>query len=469
MGSIVSTYIFPHPPIIIPEIGKGEELGAVRTIEAAQRAANDIKNEKPTTIIITTPHGPVFQDYIYISTSDILSGSFAKFGCQELRLEFENNQSLVDEIVSQAQAEGIPAGGLEKSLIKKFKISKELDHGALVPLYFINKEYGNFKIVHISIAGLMSPELYKFGICISKAVKALDERVVFIASGDLSHRLSKDGPYGFSKYGKEFDDFLVESIKDVNIERLLEADADLCENAAECGLRSFIMMFGAVDGFDLHSEVYSYEGPFGVGYSIARFLIGSENKNRQVLSSLNEKNTEKINSIRAGEDPYVSLARNALEYYVRHKGLLPVSDGLMPEMLCERAGTFVSIKKYGQLRGCIGTTEPTRKNIAEEIIHNAISSGTRDPRFDAIRADELDMLVYSVDVLKPSEPINSKVELDIVKYGVIVRSGHRTGLLLPNLEGVDTPGKQVSIALQKAGIRENEKYSMERFEVVRHK
>ena len=176
-----------------------------------------------------------------------------------------------------------------------------------------------------------------------------------------------------------------------------------------------------------------------------------------------------MNNIRNSEDQYVKLARSALEAYVADKKTLKIPEGLPKEILEGKAGTFVSIKKHGQLRGCIGTTSPTRANIAEEIIYNAISSGTRDPRFNPIEKNELEELVYSVDILKEAEPITDISELDVLKYGVIVRSGFRTGLLLPNLEGVDTPEQQVSISLQKAGIKPDEKYSMERFEVIRHK
>lgn len=469
MGKIISTYIFPHPPLIVPEVGKGGEIGAIKTVNVAKRAAIEIKEEKPATIIVTTPHGPVFQDYIYISASERLTGDFGKFGSSEVSMEFKNNTALVHEIIKYAKDEGIFAGGLDDSLIKKYKVSRELDHGSLVPLYYINKEIKNYKIVHISTAGLPLQELYKFGMCISKAVNASDESVVFIASGDLSHRLSHEAPYGFNKHGREFDEMFINSIKGLNIERLIEADEDFCENAGECGLRSFLIMFGAVDGLELEPEVYSYEGPFGVGYSVARFVVGRENPERQVLRLLNEKNAKRIEGIRNGEDPYVGLARKALETYIRYNNIISLDSDVTDEMLSNKAGTFVSIKKYGQLRGCIGTTGPTRRNIAEEIIYNAISSGTRDPRFDAVEVDELDMLVYSVDVLKEAEPINSISELDVIKYGVIVRAGHRSGLLLPNLEGVETAEKQVSIALQKAGIRPDEKYSMERFEVIRHK
>ena len=169
------------------------------------------------------------------------------------------------------------------------------------------------------------------------------------------------------------------------------------------------------------------------------------------------------------EDRYVSLARTTLETYVKENREIDVPENLPEEMIEQSAGVFVSIKKDGQLRGCIGTIFPTRQNVALEIIQNAISAGTKDPRFYPVQANEVDCLVYSVDVLKKPEKINSIDELDVLKYGVIVRAGYRSGLLLPNLDGVDSPEEQVSIAMQKAGISPDENYSLERFEVIRHK
>jgi AmmeMemoRadiSam system protein A len=137
--------------------------------------------------------------------------------------------------------------------------------------------------------------------------------------------------------------------------------------------------------------------------------------------------------------------------------------------MSKRAGVFVSLKKDGRLRGCIGTISPTKATIADEIIGNAISAGTGDPRFDPVTKDELASLVYSVDVLGAPESAASMDDLDAKRYGVIVTKGIQRGLLLPNLDGVDTPEQQVDIALQKAGIPRSAPYTMERFEVVRHK
>ncbi|HEX3028292.1 MAG TPA: AmmeMemoRadiSam system protein A [Clostridia bacterium] len=469
MGNIINSYIFPHPPIIVPEVGKGEEKGAEKTLNAVKKAAEEIRNDRPTTIILTTPHGPVFQDYVYISDEENLAGNLSRFGAGNVKLSFVNNTDLVSSIITYAAEEGIYSGGLPEDVAKKYKITKELDHGALIPLYFIGKELQNFKLVHIAIAGLPFIDLYRFGRCIAKAVENSDENVVFVASGDMSHRLTNEAPYGYSEKGKIFDDILIESIKNVDIERLLSIDEHLCEEAGECGLRSFIMMFGALDGYDIKPEVYSYEGPFGVGYSIAKIAKSQQNDKRRILKIIGEKDSAKLKELRANEDVYVALARNSLETYVRENRIIRPDKDLPSEIMENSAGTFVSIKKHGQLRGCIGTISPTRENIAQEIIYNAISAGTRDPRFNPIEENELQSLVYSVDVLKEAEPIDSIKELDTVRYGVIVKKGRKSGLLLPNLEGVDTPEEQVSIALQKAGISPNEDYRMERFEVIRHK
>lgn len=470
MGRILGSYIFPHPPIMIPEIGKGEEAKISQTVNSAKKASIDIKNKKPATIVITTPHGPAFSDYIYIPTDRSLKGNLGRFGAGGVKQEYKVNTELAEKIIQEARLQGIAAGDIEESILKKHRHSKELDHGVTVPLYFVSKEYTEFKIVYISTAFLPFEDLYRFGMCIQKAVEESDEQVVFVSSGDLSHRLNEDAPYGYSKKGKEYDDLLVNSLKTLDIVTLLGLDEGFCESAGECGLRSFLMMFGAMDGYRLNSEVYSYEGPFGVGYSVARFdTIEKNGPSGQILDKIKKAGDKKLEEIKKNEDIYVKLARSALETYIREDRIIKIPDGLPKEMTSGRAGTFVSIKKSGQLRGCIGTIEPVRDSIAEEIIQNAISSGTGDPRFDPVEIAELDQLVYSVDILGKAESIKSLNELDVIRYGVIVRSGRRSGLLLPNLEGVDTPEQQVSIALQKAGIRSGEKYEMERFEVVRHK
>ncbi|MBN2099236.1 MAG: AmmeMemoRadiSam system protein A [Dehalococcoidia bacterium] len=164
--------------------------------------------------------------------------------------------------------------------------------------------------------------------------------------------------------------------------------------------------------------------------------------------------------------PLAQLAKDTVETYVK-SGYMVTPRELTPEMK-ERAGVFVSIKKSGMLRGCIGTFEPRQPNVAEEIINNAVSSATQDPRFPAVIPAELPYLTYSVDVLTKPEPVENASQLDSKKYGVIVESGRRKGLLLPDLEGVDTVEEQIDICRQKAGIPHQEPVNLYRFQVKRY-
>jgi len=166
--------------------------------------------------------------------------------------------------------------------------------------------------------------------------------------------------------------------------------------------------------------------------------------------------------------PFVALALKAIETFVREGTIMKSPDPLPPEM-AERAGVFVSLKKYGELRGCIGTYQPVLESLGAEIIANAISAATKDPRFQPVVESELKDLTYSVDVLSPPEKVSSLNDLDPKKYGIIVVSGYRRGLLLPDLEGVDTVEEQFRITKMKAGISPHEDTEIYRFEVIRFK
>lgn len=473
MGKVLGAYLFPHPPIILPEIGKGEDRKAEKTIEGAKALSKDIKEKSPSTIIVVTPHGPLFSDAISISIEENLVGSFEKFGYGELKFKFENNIELVKRIINNSVEEEIIIAGIDESFARRYKVEKELDHGTLVPLYFVDKEYKNFKLVHITY-GILSPkELYKFGRAIQAAIIDSDEDVVVIASGDLSHKLSDDSPYHHSPKGKIFDEKIVDILKEGTLEDIITFDLELAERAGECGLRSLMIITGILDGYKLKPEVISYEGPFGVGYCTAKADIvdeetGNPLEGKDLLDIIEENKRSKIQKSRENESLYTRLARMSLEHYVKYRQYIDPPYDLPKEFLSTRKGVFVSLKKDGMLRGCIGTIEATEPNIATEIIKNAVSAGMKDPRFDRVTEYELKDIVYSVDVLSEPEPIKSKDELDVEKYGVIVSYGSKKGLLLPNLEGIDTVDEQIDIALRKANIRPDEKYKMERFEVVRY-
>lgn len=468
MGKILAGYLFPHPPIIVQEIGMGEEVGARETIEGCKKLAKDISNKAPDTIVVITPHGPLFSDAIALSIEEDLKGDFKSFGNKDLKFQYKNDLDMIKEIKKKAYDEGITTAEVDKKFAERYDISTKLDHGALVPLYFVEKEYSNFKLIHITYGLLPPKDLYRFGRIIQETAKQSDENIVLIASGDLSHKLSNDGPYKYSPYGEEFDKKLVALLEKGDFKSLVNFDLGLSERAGECGLRSLMVLAGFLDGYQIESEVLSYEGPFGVGYATAKFAVTGKSNGENTYEDLIFLEKEKMNKIREKEDKYVRLARKSLEYYVKYGESIKVTKGTAEELLKTKKGVFVTIKKDGSLRGCIGTIEPTKNTLAEEIIENAISAGARDPRFGQVREEELENLVYSVDVLNPSEPIESIEDLDANRYGVIVSKDMKKGLLLPNLEGVDTEEEQVDIALKKANIEADENYRLERFEVIRH-
>lgn len=468
MGKVLGAVISPHPPIIVSEIGRGEEVKAKNTIDGVKAVSSYIKEKSPTTIIVITPHGPLFSDAISISAERNLYGDFGNFWHKEVKLEFENNLELMKKIINNSLKEGIRIVAIDNSTARRYRVENKLDHGTMVPLYFVDKVYKNFKLIHITY-GLLSPqELYKFGRCIKEAVLDSDDDVILLASGDLSHRLSHDGPYPYSPYGRVYDEKIVDVIRKGNMEDIVTFDLELAERAGECGLRSFMVMAGFLDGYKVESEVFSYEGPFGVGYCTAKLDIKGEDSDKDMLKILKERERMKIEELRKNESPYVRLARMSLEHYIKTGKYIDVPPDTPEELLKVRRGVFVSLKKNGMLRGCIGTIEPVTENVAHEIIRNAVAAGTEDPRFDEVTEDELDSIVYSVDVLYEPEKVNSKDELDVEKYGVIVSCGFRRGLLLPNLEGVDTVDEQISIALRKANISPYEDYTIERFRVDRY-
>lgn len=465
--AIVFTAVAPHPPLLIPEIGRENLAEVTATTAAMQKMAANLAAARPETLVIITPHGNVFSDAIAVTTAADLQGSFANFDAPQIRFQLQNNVSLAEQIVREAGQNGIPAVGVDEELAQLYQgISLELDHGLLVPLYFLQQAGINCPVVPIAMGLLPFAELYAFGLVLQHVAQQNGIRIALLASADLSHRLLPSAPAGYHPQGAEFDATIKKCLAEVDVEGIISMPGELIEKAGECGLRPIIMLLGALEGQQVQADIHSYEGPFGVGYLVGELVPVAENKERYFKDKLFAARSRIVAERRAGESPLVRLARETLEEYVR-TGLRPaIAAELAPEMT-GRAGVFVSIKKNGQLRGCIGTIEPTQPDITGEIIANAISAGFNDPRFDPVEEDELNELVYSVDVLAAPEPITQMTELDPRKYGVIVRAGGRSGLLLPNLEGIDTAQEQVAIARQKAGIAPQETVKLERFEVKR--
>ncbi len=452
--------LMPHPPIIIPEIGGPERVKVAKTCQMMEELSRQVVNTQPDTIIIITPHGMGFKKAISVSTNQRLKGDFGLFGVKEVSLEFKNDIDFVNRFSELAADKGLNIAKLEENIMSRSY--NELDHGALVPLYYLREAGFKGEIVSIAIAPLEYSSIYLIGDVIQDIISGTKKRYALIASGDLSHRLTTDAPGGYDENGSIFDEELLKHLQDFDIKGIMEMDKELINRAGECGLRPVIMMAGTLSKYEPEVEVLSYEGPFGVGYAVVSIYPDKKIK-EEICKSSYKKTEEDIDKGAV----FIDLAKSAIDTYIKTgRRIFPPID--LPREFKKQAGTFVSLKdKYGNLRGCIGTIEPQRRSLAEEIIFNAISSAVRDPRFSPVKADELDDLRISVDVLGEPEDIKDISELDPKKYGVIVTRSGRKGLLLPDLEGVDTPEKQVEIAKRKAGIVQ-EDVKLKRFEVKRY-
>lgn len=458
---LTAAFMVPHPPLIVPEVGRGGEKQIEETTRAYEKVADMIAEIKPDTIIITSPHATMYSDYFHVSPGKAAKGSFSRFGAGEVSFYEEYDTELVTEISVIADRNDFPAGTLGE-------VDRTLDHGTMVPLWFVRNKYQYGKIVRIGLSGLPLADHYRMGMIIKEAIDNTGRDVVIIASGDLSHKLQAHGPYGFAPEGPVYDERIMDVCSRAAFGELFDFDEVFCDKAAECGHRSFVIMAGAFDGMKVSAEKLSHQDVTGVGYGICTFIPQGADETRHFLDQYLDEIQEKVKSVRESADPYVQLAYQSLESYITRKKVIKVPEGLPDEMLTTRAGAFVSIHKQGKLRGCIGTIGPTEENVAKEIIQNAISASTRDPRFDPIRPDEIPLLEINVDVLGEAEDIDSMDELDVKRYGVIVSSGRKRGLLLPDLDGVDTVEEQVSIAMQKGGITEDDDIHLQRFEVIRH-
>jgi AmmeMemoRadiSam system protein A len=462
---ILAAYAVPHPPIIIPEIGKGEEKKIARTSAAYDAVMEEAASFHADTLVITSPHADAYMEYFAISPGTEAEGSFGQFGAPQVRINVSYDKALAAAISDRAERKGLAAGLLGTR-------HPELDHGTLLPLYFYQKhgDVNALKIVRIGLSGLSPEAHYTLGKTIAEAASALKRRVIFIASGDLSHKLREDGPYGYAPEGPLWDKACLAFLEKADFLSLLTMDPTFSKKAAECGLRSFWIMAGVLDGLAVSPTRHSYEGIFGVGYGVVGFSVTGVNPERQLAGVLQQRLAEKRKAQKQREDPYMTLARRSVETIVTTGHPLPLPDHLPEALTGTRHGVFVSLHLYGNLRGCIGTIAPTKENTALEIIANSISAALNDPRFPAVRKEELPDLVYSVDILGVPERIADESALDPKHYGIITESldGTRRGLLLPNLDGVESVSQQVQIARQKGGISAAEPISLYRFTVTRH-
>lgn len=456
--ALVSAYVLPHPPVIISAVGKGQEKAIQKTRDAFHIIAKQIQALKPDTIIIMSPHADTYSDYVHISPKDSVTGDFSAFGAKGKNYHFNYDTVLRNKLVNTLIDKGIHAG-------TKGQQASGVDHGSLVPLAFIQEKYQDFKLIRISQSGLSKLDHVKIGKGIKEVANNTSKRIVFIASGDLSHKLKEEGPYGYHPSSTVFDHVVTKHLENGEFLELLSMDNTLIREAAECGMRSFYTLAGVLDQSNYESTLHSYEGPFGVGYAVVSYDTIKDTDSVSLIDRYLSKEEARIQAKQNDASSPVKLAKKAIMSQFYDDVDVETDDDFLKN---ERAGCFVTLYSFGELRGCIGTMDAVRKNLIEEIKHNAISAAFKDHRFSPIKKEDLPYITISVDILGPLEPIKDQSKLDPNQYGVMVEHSRKHGVLLPHIGGINTVKEQLSAVLRKAGIEAHEPYRLYRFEVTRY-
>ncbi|MEW5706075.1 MAG: AmmeMemoRadiSam system protein A [Actinomycetota bacterium] len=460
--AVVIGCLMPHPPIIIPEIGRGRLDTVKSTIKAMQEITDRVAKAGPETLVFISPHTEGFADSFAVKVNPELMGSLAKFGAFDVSFLLKNDLAFIHELEKAANDFELSLTKVGKGHVELF-LADELDHGVLVPLYYLSKKIKT-PIVSIAINQHGFDEHYALGAAILQASNSMRKKVALIASGDLSHRLTPDAPAGYHPRAIDFDAKIEEILDTGYFDELAEIDPELIEIAGECGLRSIYTLAGAFNGYGVITKVLSYEAPFGVGYMVSAIYPSRPSAERDLFTT----EVEELPAKEPEPSAPVRLAKYSLEQYFKQGHPVGVPDDVPPELINKRAGAFVCLKINNNLRGCVGTIQPTQANLAEEIMANAIQAATADPRFSPVTPDELPNISFSVDILEPPERVQNKNQLDHKVFGILVKRGYKTGLLLPDLEGVDSVDEQIAIAKRKAGIQPHEEAEIYRFKVERY-
>ncbi len=266
--NLLAGCIVPHPPLLIPEIGGRDLVKVESTKRAMEEIADRIKFLEPEVLFLISPHSPILARSFGVKLSQDLEGSFANFGCPQVRIRKQNDVDLAMKIIDLGRDRGIEVEPIKGMRGRWLSEGEELDHGSLVPLYYIDQKI-DIPVVSASISYLSYRDHFRFGEIIREACEELGRKMVFVASGDLSHRLLPGAPAGFNPRGKEFDQAIVDIVSSGSFESIYDIEEELVEDAGECGFRSIHTLWGSLSKYQLENYLLSYEGPFGVGYLVS--------------------------------------------------------------------------------------------------------------------------------------------------------------------------------------------------------
>src|SRR5262249_41925298 len=346
---LVFSGIAPHPPIMVPEVGRESIRDVVDSIDAMAELASRVIDSGAETVALISPHAPLEADSFVAYHGPEVVGDFSRFNAPDTYFTAEVDRELLDAIRDTAAV-----GQFDVSMLA----DQELDHGIAVPLYFLFRNGWAGKVVTLGYSYLSNEDHVRFGSCIKQAVDQLGRRVAFIASGDLSHRLKPSAPAGYNPDAHIFDEQVVAALRANAPQQITGIDYNLRRLAGECGYRSMLVAIGASSELPLSCEVLSYEAPFGVGYLVAQLT-------HQACAS-------------DYLDP-PALARKAAEPFRRSVQLIDPFEAATG-FLSPPAPCFFSLKRLvGEWGGCIGTSEPGGATLAKKLVANGIGAAPTDP------------------------------------------------------------------------------------------
>jgi MEMO1 family protein len=435
--TVSTSVLMCHAPIVIPAIAGDRAGECAATTRAMGEAARVLVAAAPDVVCLISPHAPRRPGSVGIVLAPRLSGSFARFGHPDVAVSVPGAPSLATALVSACGALGLTHHTLP---------DHELDHGALVPLHFLDAAGYRGPVLLVALPYPDEARERALGEAIAEAAEASGLGVAVLASGDMSHRLKEGAPSGYHPRAQQFDTAFVSALRAGDVPAALAIDPMLSELAAEDVLASTRVALAATRGRTGGTRVLAYEGPFGVGYCEA------------VLCEAPAKSAEAARAEHAGA--LLHIARRAVRAAAQGRDFVPPPSSAPPRAV------FVTLRSPdGELRGCIGRTSPAFEHVTEEVADCAALAATRDPRMEPVAESELEDLRIDVTLLDPPEWDVPKGALDPRRYGVVVKSGARQGVLLPDLEGVDSVDGQLAIALRKAGIAPTESHRIARFTV----
>lgn len=419
-----------HAPIVIPSIAGDREREVRASTLAMREAASRVVRSLPDALVLFSPHAPRPRSAYGIFGAERLEGTFERFGRPEIGAVLEGAPRL-----ARAMAEAAGKAGAKVELLPD---GTELDHGSLVPLWFLGEAGWCGPTVVVSLPAFPRLDDHeRAGRAFAEALVGI--RAAWVASGDMSHRLTADAPGGFHPRAKDFDRAVREAVERRAYVSVRGIDENLRELAGEDVLDTLLLAASATGGSSEGGEVLSYEAPFGVGYLVA-ILSGDQDLSRRL----------------------VSAARGALAQPA------PRST-LAPRGLPWAKGVFVTLWSGNELRGCVGRFDRAfDADIELEVADCAFQSATSDTRFAPVTKEEARALRVEISLLGGLEPVSDpRAELDPDRWGVVVTEGKRRGTLLPGVQGVRTAAAQVSIAMRKAGITLGESVRVFRYPVVK--